>query len=130
MISRRGSRPGSFDIDRAIAAAWAAIAARGRARGATPPILDAFMAATALVHQLTLVTRNERDLAGLDVPIINPWRAQCAALGRIAQLGARLTAVITRKPMSHRRHLGDRGAGPGRRRQSLASDIPFGCGSR
>ena len=33
------------------------------------------LAATALVHQMTLVTRNERDLAGLDVPIINPWRA-------------------------------------------------------
>ncbi len=27
------------------------------------------MAATALVHQLTLVTRNGRDLASLDVPI-------------------------------------------------------------
>jgi toxin FitB len=62
-------------IERAIAEAWAAIVARGRARGASPPILDAFMAATALVHQLTLVTRNERDLAGLDVPIVNPWRA-------------------------------------------------------
>ena len=64
-----------IDIDRAIAEAWAAIVARGRARGAAPPILDAFMAATALVHQLMLVTRNERDLAGLDVPILNPWRA-------------------------------------------------------
>jgi predicted nucleic acid-binding protein len=62
-------------IERDIAEAWAAIVARGRARGATPPILDAFMAATALVHQLTLVTRNERDLAGLDVPIVDPWRA-------------------------------------------------------
>jgi predicted nucleic acid-binding protein len=64
-----------IDIDRATAEAWAAIVARGRARGATPPILDAFMAATALVHQLTLVTRNERDMVGLDVPILNPWRA-------------------------------------------------------
>jgi toxin FitB len=62
-------------IERDIAEAWAAIVARGRARGATPPILDAFMAATALVHQLTLVTRNERDLTGLDVPIVDPWRA-------------------------------------------------------
>jgi toxin FitB len=62
-------------IERDVAAAWAAIVARGRARGASPPILDAFMAATALVHQLTLVTRNERDLGGLDVPIVNPWRA-------------------------------------------------------
>jgi toxin FitB len=41
----------------------------------TPPILDAFVAATALVHRMTLVTRNERDLAGLEVPMLNPWRA-------------------------------------------------------
>jgi hypothetical protein len=64
-----------IDIDLAIVDAWTAIVARGRARGATPPILDAFLAATALVHQLTLVTRNERDLAGLDLRILNPWRA-------------------------------------------------------
>jgi len=62
-------------IERAIAEAWASIVARGRARGTSPTILDAFMAATALVHQLTLVTRNERDLAGLGVLILNPWPA-------------------------------------------------------
>jgi predicted nucleic acid-binding protein len=62
-------------IEREIAETWAAIVARGRARGIAPPILDAFVAATALVHRMTLVTRNERDLAGLDVPILNPWRA-------------------------------------------------------
>jgi predicted nucleic acid-binding protein len=62
-------------IERDIAEAWAAIVARGRARGATPPILDAFVAATALVHHMTLGTRNERDLAALGVPILNPWRA-------------------------------------------------------
>jgi toxin FitB len=61
-------------IERVIAEAWADVVARGRARGATPPILDAFLAATALVHGMTLVTRNERDLAVLDVPILNPWR--------------------------------------------------------
>lgn len=61
-------------IERAIAEAWAEIVARGRARGATPPFLDAFLAATVLVHRMTLVTRNESDLAGLDVPILNPWR--------------------------------------------------------
>ena len=62
-------------IERAIAETWAEVVARGRARGATPPILNGFLTATALVHQMTLVTRNERDLAVLDVPIVNPWRA-------------------------------------------------------
>ena len=63
-----------INIDRAIADAWAQIVARGRARGVPPPVLDAFLAATALVHRMTLVTRNERDVANLDVPVLNPWQ--------------------------------------------------------
>ncbi len=63
-----------IDIDRAIAEVWAAIIARGRARGATPPVLDAFLAATAMVHEMALVTRNERDVADLGVPVLNPWQ--------------------------------------------------------
>jgi hypothetical protein len=31
------------------------------------------MAATALIHRKTLVTRNEADLAGTGVDIVNPW---------------------------------------------------------
>jgi predicted nucleic acid-binding protein len=61
-------------VDRTIAEAWAQIVARGRARGAPPPVLDAFLAATALVHEMTVVTRNERDMVGLDVPVLNPWQ--------------------------------------------------------
>jgi len=38
-------------------------------------VLEAFLAATALVHELTVVTRNERDLGGLEIPVLNPWRA-------------------------------------------------------
>jgi predicted nucleic acid-binding protein len=37
------------------------------------PILDAFLAATAQTHQLTLVTRNEDDFAGLPVILENPF---------------------------------------------------------
>lgn len=39
----------------------------------TVPFNDAIIAATALVHDLVVVTRNERDLSGLGVKIINPW---------------------------------------------------------
>jgi predicted nucleic acid-binding protein len=34
---------------------------------------DAMIAATALVHYLTVVTRNERDFSRFDVPVLNPF---------------------------------------------------------
>ncbi len=34
---------------------------------------DALIAATALVHGLTVVTRNLADFEGTGVPLINPW---------------------------------------------------------
>lgn len=38
------------------------------------PPHDALIAATALAHGLTLVTRNERDFVGMGVPLLNPWQ--------------------------------------------------------
>ena len=35
---------------------------------------DALIAATALAHNLTVVTRNVTDFAATGVPIINPWQ--------------------------------------------------------
>jgi toxin FitB len=35
---------------------------------------DAMIAATAQVHHLTVVTRNVRDFARFDVPVLNPFR--------------------------------------------------------
>lgn len=42
------------------------------------PERDAFIAATAQVHGMAVVTRNIRDFAATGVPCINPW----APLGR------------------------------------------------
>ena len=39
----------------------------------TRPWADAFIAATALVHGMTLVTRNVRDFQGIGAPVLNPW---------------------------------------------------------
>ncbi|MFO1187043.1 MAG: type II toxin-antitoxin system VapC family toxin [Alphaproteobacteria bacterium] len=36
---------------------------------------DAMIVATALVHGLTVVTRNTRDFEGFGVPLINPFQA-------------------------------------------------------
>lgn len=38
------------------------------------PYRDALIAATAAVHGLTLVTRNTRDFATLDIALFNPWQ--------------------------------------------------------
>ncbi len=39
------------------------------------PAIDSLLAATALQHDLTMVTRNTIDFAGLGVRLINPWDA-------------------------------------------------------
>jgi hypothetical protein len=36
---------------------------------------DAFIAATALVHGMTIVTRNTADFKATAVPMLNPWEA-------------------------------------------------------
>jgi predicted nucleic acid-binding protein len=55
-------------IDGPVADDWA----RMRARRSVP-VMDAFIAATARVHGLTLVTRNVRDFASLGVTLLNPF---------------------------------------------------------
>jgi predicted nucleic acid-binding protein len=42
---------------------------------ATRPAHDALIAASALVHGLTVVTRNTKDFNGYAVPTINPWQS-------------------------------------------------------
>ena len=53
-----------------IALEWGRLAAE-RPRGDA----DGLIAATAIVHGLTVVTRNVRDFADTGVPCINPWEA-------------------------------------------------------
>jgi predicted nucleic acid-binding protein len=62
-------------IDAAIADRWGVIAAEARRRGTELPIVDGLLAATALHHNLTVVSRNAGDFATAQVQVLNPWRA-------------------------------------------------------
>jgi predicted nucleic acid-binding protein len=59
-------------VDRAIANRWGRITAQVGPRVALP-VIDGLLAATAIHHNLTLVTRNTKDVAATGVPVFNPW---------------------------------------------------------
>ncbi len=42
-------------------------------RGVKMPIIDSLIAATGLVHDLTVVTRNVTDMANSGVKLLNLW---------------------------------------------------------
>jgi predicted nucleic acid-binding protein len=60
-------------FDDAIAERWGQIEAFAKKRRLTLPTVDAQLAATALQHGLTLVTRNTADIVPTGVPVFNPW---------------------------------------------------------
>jgi predicted nucleic acid-binding protein len=63
-------------IDRDVADRWGGLAAKAAAVNAALPVIDGLLAATALHHNLTLVTRNTDDVAVTGVPLFNPWFAE------------------------------------------------------
>ena len=60
-------------VDQQTADQWGRIVACAQAAGRPIGAMDAFLAAVATQHQLTLVTRNVADFEGANVPIFNPW---------------------------------------------------------
>jgi len=60
-------------IDAAIADRWGRISAIATAKGKPVPVIDGLLAATAIHHNLTLVTRNSSDVSGTGVATLNPW---------------------------------------------------------
>lgn len=59
-----------LDVNGAVADRWGRLVA---AAGRPLPTIDSLLAATALEHDLVLVTRNTKDFAGLPVEVFNPW---------------------------------------------------------
>jgi predicted nucleic acid-binding protein len=62
-----------LSIDPIVADVWGKVVARSEAAGRPIGAMDAFIAATAEAHGLTLVTRNVPDFEASIKAIINPW---------------------------------------------------------
>ena len=62
-------------IDDAVADAWGKVVAQGEAQGRSMGLMDAFLAATAQVHALTVVTRNPANFASSVPAVLNPWQS-------------------------------------------------------
>ncbi len=56
-----------------IADRWGVLEGQCQLKGTPLNTADGMIAATALEHDLTLVTRNVKDFAGLGVVLLNPW---------------------------------------------------------
>lgn len=56
-------------VDSATSRCWGELSAE-RPR----PVVDTLLAATAKVHDLTLVTRNRSDMRGIPIKLLDPWQ--------------------------------------------------------
>ena len=71
ILSQYGDSIVPFDLP--AAKMWGEIMAEADRSGRTRPSLDAQIVATALVHDLVIVTRNVRDLDFAGATVVNPW---------------------------------------------------------
>ena len=61
-------------ISEQIADRWGALAGHAQAKKKLIPVIDGLLAATAIHHNLTLVTRNTKDVVSTGVGVFNPWQ--------------------------------------------------------
>ena len=62
-----------IDLDTDTASIWAALLVRLRKQGKAMPVKDSLIAASALQHQLTIVTRNISNFQNAGVSLFNPF---------------------------------------------------------
>lgn len=60
-------------VDEEVLLTWRRLVEQGRATGHSFSQPDLFIAATALLHDLCVVTRNVADFVHAGVPVLNPW---------------------------------------------------------
>ena len=62
-------------IDVAVADRWGLLAANAKVSGKTLSTIDGLLAATAIHHNLTIVSRNVSDFTRVPVQVLNPWES-------------------------------------------------------
>jgi predicted nucleic acid-binding protein len=62
-------------IDAQTADRWGFLAAEARRNGKPLSAIDGLLAATALQHNLTVVSRNVTDFASTYAAVLNPWES-------------------------------------------------------
>ena len=60
-------------VDRTVAFAWGDLLASTKRAGHKMSTMDGWIAATAIVASLDLVTRNTKDFTMADLRLVNPW---------------------------------------------------------
>ena len=60
-------------VDTDVADRWGKLRAQATVLGKTLPVIDGLIAATALHHNLAIVTRNRGDLEQSGVTVVDPW---------------------------------------------------------
>ena len=62
-----------LSVDQEVADQWGHLSGLTSARGVHVGVIDGLLAATAIQHNLTLVTRDTRDVGATGVTLFNPW---------------------------------------------------------
>lgn len=62
-----------WPIDAEVALSWGLLQGNAEGKGRRLPVIDGLLAATAVVHDAVLVTRNVKDLEGSRAEIFDPW---------------------------------------------------------
>ena len=60
-------------VTKSIADRWGQLTIQAKRKGFVISMADGLIAASAMEHGLTLITRNVKDFSAIDVPIVNPW---------------------------------------------------------